>query len=69
MRELLVERLAFLRSRVSDTGLDTVLGDPGHSVELLDAPGARALGWIEGVADAMDVTMLELVDGMGIDVA
>jgi hypothetical protein len=65
----MVEQLAVLRSRLSASGLDTLLGDPEGNVELLDASGARALGWIEVVADATDMTLLELVDPMGIDVA
>lgn len=67
MRELLVEQLIVLRARLSAERVEALLTDPDAHSTRIDRACCRAVGWIEGVADAAGMTMLELVDWMGIE--
>ena len=64
LHELLVERVGFVLARLP-AGVDpeSFFGEPDwHREHLRDEALARSLGWIEGLADAVDLTVLELLD-------
>jgi hypothetical protein len=61
---LLVERVGFVLARLpASVEPETFFAEPDlHPEHLRDPALARALGWIEGLADAADLTVLELLD-------
>lgn len=66
--DLLVQQLALLLTRVPPyVDPERLLAEPdAHADQLRDPVLARALGWIEGLADAADLTVLELLDEAGV---
>jgi hypothetical protein len=61
---LLVERVGFVLARLpASVEPEAFFAEPDMHLEHLHDPTlARALGWIEGLADAADLTVLELLD-------
>jgi hypothetical protein len=61
---LLVERVGFVLARLpASVDPETFFAEPDmHLEHLRDAGLARSLGWIEGLADAADLTVLEFLD-------
>ncbi len=66
MTELLAERvLVVLDALPANADPDEVFG---AGADVHDPKAARAIGWIEGVADAEGATVLELLDAANIQI-
>lgn len=67
MMELLLDRLLVVFEALPDV-VDTedLFGDWSRVSMLEDPEACRAVGWIEGVADAYDLTALELLGLAGL---